>query len=525
MKDKFSPEKEGLITAIPPPRYMLGEDAGISSKKKSWMDKLGLLIVVPLFAVLAVLAFRTTHVSVDIFIPFGRNSHSRHTFGPGQCSGHGVQIQKSCICDLGFSGSDCSQKVPYDIPAQPNSPSAEKSVALFLREFGNSSPDAESNVNVAKTLMKSGFKVTVVTVGTQEVQSIEGISVAKVESENIDYGSSATVSNSMAVYEYLQNNFYDVVYFDASTGYGYYTLLAQKQGLRCYSSKFIVGVNSFSDSLMEQINSGLDEPVTDVELLKQDFMRQKSIELADSVVFTGESLVRELDDPSKIVQKSRILNPISNNSVKPVRSSQIPKELVYVGDFNIASGLVLFCDALDNLHSIVSTSDIVVTFYGKSSSVGSIASDEYIKKRVAAWTKFKVNVNDKKADMKETVEYFTNSAVARLAVIPSSVTPNAVMTQELVLAGVQFVAARTPENEGLMTKESVEKVLFEIEDSYELSLRLLQALKLGGAYATSTVKDSGADWSKLFSKAADSEVTCQGEQTDKPFVSIVLRRI
>lgn len=72
-----------------------------------------------------------------------------------------------------------------------------------------------------------------------------------------------------------------MAYFNADSGEGFFTLLAQKQGLICSKTKFIVGVDALPAGDIEIIaSSDPHHIVSDVATLKLDYMHQKSAELA-----------------------------------------------------------------------------------------------------------------------------------------------------------------------------------------------------------------------------------------------------
>ena len=88
---------------------------------------------------------------------------------------------------------------------------------------------------------------------------------------------------SYEVFHYLKTRTpgFSVVYFSASSGAGYYTLEAQKQGLICPKTKFVVGLDRFTKGSLEKLEAGDEEyTVTDVKTLKLDFLHQRSVELA-----------------------------------------------------------------------------------------------------------------------------------------------------------------------------------------------------------------------------------------------------
>jgi hypothetical protein len=77
---------------------------------------------------------------------------------------------------------------------------------------------------------------------------------------------------------------YSHVYFTASSGAGYHTLLAQSQGLLCTKTSYIVGMDSLTPGAIERIES--DDPnymPLQPATLKNDYLSRKSVELAVSI--------------------------------------------------------------------------------------------------------------------------------------------------------------------------------------------------------------------------------------------------
>ena len=108
-------------------------------------------------------------------------------------------------------------------------------------------------------------------------------------STDVNYGSNPIESRSFQVYQYLLNNpvQYSIVHFSASSGAGFYTLTAQRQGLICSKSKFVVSANTLPAGAIETLlanNAGY--VVTDLNTLKKDYVYQKSVEMAVSLYKT-----------------------------------------------------------------------------------------------------------------------------------------------------------------------------------------------------------------------------------------------
>jgi hypothetical protein len=100
---------------------------------------------------------------------------------------------------------------------------------------------------------------------------------------SINYGEENPIeTKSYEVYQYIirQSDQFAIVHFTAESGAGYYTLLAQKQGLICSSGKFVVSIGNLAPGSLEMIEKGADHVISDVNTLKLDYIVQKTVEMA-----------------------------------------------------------------------------------------------------------------------------------------------------------------------------------------------------------------------------------------------------
>jgi hypothetical protein len=111
----------------------------------------------------------------------------------------------------------------------------------------------------------------------------------RLETTGINYGAENPVeTKSYEVYQYLlhQPNQFATVHFTAESGAGYYTILAQNQGLICSKSKFVVSIGNLAPGNLEQLEKG-DHVISDVTTLKKDYIVKKTVELAVCVLTKG----------------------------------------------------------------------------------------------------------------------------------------------------------------------------------------------------------------------------------------------
>ena len=109
----------------------------------------------------------------------------------------------------------------------------------------------------------------------------------RLEPLGVNFGDTTKVEAlSYEVYQFIINQpeQFEIVHFDANSGAGYYTILAQKQGLICSETRFVASLDGLNPSEIERLTKGSvetkDHVITDVNALKKDYIVQKSVELA-----------------------------------------------------------------------------------------------------------------------------------------------------------------------------------------------------------------------------------------------------
>jgi hypothetical protein len=77
---------------------------------------------------------------------------------------------------------------------------------------------------------------------------------------------------------------YSSIFFPSRNGIGYYSFVSHHQGLLCTSSKLILALDDLPLALKIKLSRDekADKVVTDLEALKEEYMIQRSIELAVS---------------------------------------------------------------------------------------------------------------------------------------------------------------------------------------------------------------------------------------------------
>lgn len=188
-----------------------------------------------------------------------------------------------------------------------------ETVLIVTDSFGSSlNPhkkfESEGKLALAETLASAGHRVSVLYTEynsddhsafktAQKNMAAQGITLtrylprvadnisSRLEPTGVFYGENIQVEAlSYEVYQFIihQPDQFAVVHFSAVSGAGYYTLLAQQQGLICSETKYVLGVDNLAPGSIETMNQGDPENyvVTNANTLKKDFMMEKTIEWA-----------------------------------------------------------------------------------------------------------------------------------------------------------------------------------------------------------------------------------------------------
>ena len=239
-------------------------------------------------------------------------------------------------------------------------------------------------------------------------------------------------------YLWLQKHNFDVIHFSEWKGPGYFTMLAKQQGLAFANT--LLCVHTHGPTLWHKLSNA--EYVTQVDDLEVDYVERSSVKMADVVVSPSQYLLRWMRDCDWALPENcyvrQYVRPATARKPQPNadRVHRI-KELVFFGRLEVRKGLVLFCDALDQLKNDPKLRHATITFLGKVDKVGGRDSAEYLADRAKQWPwKWQI-VSDR--DQAGAMDYLQGRE--RLALLPSLVDnlPNTVL--ECLGAQVPFLAS------------------------------------------------------------------------------------
>ncbi|KAL3895650.1 MAG: hypothetical protein SGCHY_004573, partial [Lobulomycetales sp.] len=452
-KSQIDPEVDGAV-------------ASVTYDKSKTLRKTGVGILLVLVGFLGVASqllsvqfntqLQSLHMKASQLLGFGYH-------GSAMCSGHGISLGSGkCLCDLGFAGPVCDVAVLSDL-TEP----IKGSILLVTDHFGPSLNldkkfESESTLALAQTLSKGGYRVSVVytvpTTGDDTVFSSvkqdmasQGVNLVRIEPTGVSYGESASVEAlSYEVYQFIinQEDQYEFVHFSATSGAGYYTLLAQSQGLICSATKFVVSLDDLNPSEIKRRGqtgtASADLVITDAAILKKDYIVQKTLELSSTLVVSSQFLLDNIREQAWEIDATvtHVIESIpSVNIAGPGGKYSDVNELVFVGNLNALDGLKVFCEAVDIAAADLSKAGISISFAGVPDMIDDVPSAEWIEIYAGNWQEYGLEWQIVKAhDSSDILEHLAEKP-GRIAVLPSLFDANSVVGQELLYAGFPFVAS------------------------------------------------------------------------------------
>ncbi|KAJ3348598.1 hypothetical protein HDU83_001140 [Entophlyctis luteolus] len=339
---------------------------------------------------------------------------------------------------------------------------ATETICLVLETFGTlgSSGNAlgQSYSELALALAKTGFKVSVLFIGPENPffhsnaasYAGKGIILTSLPDSGLNFADNSFEATSYNVYQYfLQSRTkFSHVYFSATSGVAYYTLLAQQQGLLCSNTVYINGMDSLSAEAAAKIESGdASAMLLDKDSLKLDFFQRKSAQLADINVMSSNAVFDSLIAAGWEFNKENahiIHKPAPKIALHKLASTnqhaQIT-EIVFVGPMTHAGGLKVFCDAIDNLVTQGLKPSPKITFLGSHGTINDLSSVEYIDLRSLNWDVADLAWAIHTADSLEQVQEYLTAQPGRLAVLPALSDPTGTLAHALVAARVPLLVS------------------------------------------------------------------------------------
>jgi O-antigen biosynthesis protein len=235
-----------------------------------------------------------------------------------------------------------------------------------------------------------------------------------------------------------QNDF-DIIHFPECQGLGFYSLLAKRQGLAFSHPAFVISTHGPTLWVKE----GSQDYVRNLGELEIDYMERVSVSAADYVVSPSRYLLGWMRQNGWELPENTYVAPYvlpedildANPATQPNKHKI--QEIVFFGRLEIRKGLMLFCDAIDDLCATDPACSFEVTFLGKETQLYGRSSIGYISDRSKAWSVPWHIVSNKYQG--GAIAYLREAG--RLAVVPSLSDnyPNTVL--ECLGAGIPLLAS------------------------------------------------------------------------------------
>lgn len=448
----------------------------------------------------------------------------------------------SNVCLTTHLGTESVRGSTVSALSLPNLPLPDASAAMQRARVCIVSPEfvglfrnggiGTASTSLGEALARAGHEVTFLYTRRQPIENekldhwvahyaargIRLVSLAAVETAAVQ--APWYVQTAYLVYEWLRRNQgFDVIHFPEMLGLGYYTLLAKRQRMAFEGTVLCVGIHS-PTLWIREVSSELVGSLDDVEL---DFMERQSVALADVVwgpsrYLFGWMLERQWQFPERCYVQPYVM-PLAARQAAPGGDVTRPiHELVFFGRLETRKGLVLFCDALDQLGQ--EFPDLRVTFLGRHGRVAGRTSREYLPERGQRWPFAWRVVSD--LDQPAALAYLRGEG--RLAVMASTMDNSPNTVYECLGMRVPFVAARTGGIPELIAPEDVERVCFAWEVG-ALVEKLRQALREGMRPARPAIdaQDNERTWVAWHaSLTSRPDVPIAVASVNQPLVSICM---
>jgi O-antigen biosynthesis protein len=265
---------------------------------------------------------------------------------------------------------------------------------------------------------------------------------------------------------------FDAVHFSDHLGFGYVPLLAKKQDGAFKETVLCMGVHG-SHQWLRELHAWVKENVF-LEHIERESVAMADVLWSPSAYMMDWMSAHHWELPARRFVRPYIL-PYASRTGRAEAAAHEPSssELVFFGRLESRKGLVLFCDALDQLQRDYE-GPLRITFLGRHAEVEGRRSRDYISERARSWPWPWQVLSD--LDQPEALGYLRCGA--KLAVIASPVDNSPNTIYECLGAGVPFIACRCGGVPELIHSEDLDGVCFRY-DVDALAAMLMRNLRSG----------------------------------------------
>lgn len=411
-------------------------------------------------------------------------------------------------------------------------------VTADLMDFGSRAEVAASMAGIAELFVSQGNEVTILWVPAAPIADEEEIKKLKnyyynylfitlevlTESKGLlpllDYPE----KKSIAVYHYLKEHSFSVVYLSLDGGLPYYTVLARETGMFMPRCDLVVVAHAPLHWLSESDRFFL----RDIDQVTVSHMEKLSVELADRLICFSKSMVDWLKSHDwKLPGKVDVLPFLAPAQWRLRADSKIRREavgqsdeLAFLGFPDFRDGLMLFCDAVDELAKR-DVRQLKLTMFGPFGQLLGEHTGGMFLRRARRWP-FEIQIFARMG-YREILEYLCGKRA--LAVIPSLASATGHWVAACLETGIPFVATNAGANEDVLS-ESPGPHQRVVASAKDLAAQVAAALKTPALASPANRSDARrAAWLDETEKAvgpfaAKPQIAMPGD--NEPLVSVVM---
>lgn len=410
-------------------------------------------------------------------------------------------------------------------------------------EFGSTAAadPASATYALAQYLAKTGDTVTLLWVPSPFASQPDEQEIAKLAkwcfdnflvrleilpgSPDLLRGLESSDQNSVAVYHYLKQNSFDVVYFALEGGLAHFPTVAKRTGVFPDPPVLIVLAH---EPLMWKLEANA-RAIDRKEQMTVTHMERTAVETCDHLIVTGQTLLDWMTAAGwKLPASRHIATPLepeewrSNFVVDSYRPRGRPAaELVHFSGTEPRRGLTLFCDALDRLADSGVT-DLAVTVIGAFGHVLGEHSGGMVVRRARQWP-FRLKLLPIREES-EILRYLRQSHA--LVAITHSAAQLPLDVLACLDEEIPFVATDVGSIRGLLQPKSADDVMMEASPSAIAAkiASVLESRSFGPAKPLHNRNAREKDWSKLHAKLCRQPAKAAGPPRSRkrpPLVSII----
>lgn len=335
-------------------------------------------------------------------------------------------------------------------------------------------------------------------------------------------GLESSDKNSVAVYHYLKQNPFDVVYFALEGGLAHFPTVAKRTGVFPDPPTLVVLAH---EPLMWNLEANV-KAVERKEQMTVAHMERTSAETCDHLVVTGQSLLDWMTKAGwELPASHHLATPLEpeewrSNFTDQYRPRQRPAaEVIHFSGTEARGGLTLFCDAVDRLADSGVT-DLTVTIVGAFGHVLGEHSGGMIVRRARQWP-FKLNLLPIR-DESEIFRYLRQSHALVAITHSAAQLPLDVVT--CLDEEIPFIATDVGSIRGLLQPKSADAVMMQASPS-AIAAKIASVLEGGAFGPAKPLHDRDARekaWSKLHVMISRQPAKAAGRGRSRlPLVSII----